>query len=136
MKPKTRLENFLAKIAGNNDAKDLKPKTRIEHFLNDIAEKIKGGGSGESGNQTFVVHATYDLNNGRAVLDKTASEIIEAVEANKIVNLDMEYGGSRIYSILNSIISDASQQMYATFQFGADVLFNAATADDYPANPY
>lgn len=43
MKPETRIENFLAKIAGNSDAKEMEPKTRVEHFLNDIAEN---GGSG------------------------------------------------------------------------------------------
>ena len=43
MKPKTRLENFLAKIAGSSEAKEMEPKTSVEHFLNDIAEN---GGSG------------------------------------------------------------------------------------------
>jgi len=42
MKPLTRIEQFLAKIAGNKDAKDIAPKTRIEHFLNDIAEADVG----------------------------------------------------------------------------------------------
>lgn len=38
MKPKTRFENFLAKIAGDKEAKDIAPRTRVEHYLNEIAE--------------------------------------------------------------------------------------------------
>jgi hypothetical protein len=56
MRPKTRLENFLAKIAGSPDAKELEPETRIEYFLNDIAEN--GGGSGDSTGDE--VHAAVD----------------------------------------------------------------------------
>lgn len=37
MIPKTRHENFLAKIAGNPYDTAIEPKTRYEHFLNDIA---------------------------------------------------------------------------------------------------
>lgn len=37
MKPLTRLEHFLAKIAGDKNAKALTPKTRKEYYLNEIA---------------------------------------------------------------------------------------------------
>lgn len=38
MKPLTRIENFLAKIAGNSAANaEMKPRTRKEYFLNEIA---------------------------------------------------------------------------------------------------
>lgn len=38
MKPLTRIENFLAKIAGNPAANaEMKPRTRKEYFLNEIA---------------------------------------------------------------------------------------------------
>ena len=44
MKPKTRLDNFLAKIAKDPDAdSSMEPKSREEHYLNKIAEN---GGSG------------------------------------------------------------------------------------------
>ena len=86
MKPKTRLENFLAKIAGNKDAKELKPKTRLEHFLNDIADNggCSGGGEGNSGGEIEIVV----VGEGTFVL----SEIITMSELyNKVAN------GARIY---------------------------------------
>ena len=45
MKPKTRLEWFLAKIAGDTDATgSMTPRTRREYYLNEIAEKPSGSG--------------------------------------------------------------------------------------------
>ena len=47
MKPKTRLDNFLAKIAKDPEADtSMEPKSREEHYLNKIAEN---GGSGSAG---------------------------------------------------------------------------------------
>ena len=43
LKPKTRVEHFLAKIAGRDDVDDVEPKTRLEHFLADIAENCGCG---------------------------------------------------------------------------------------------
>lgn len=43
--PKTRLEKFFAKIAG--DSVDVTPVTRLENFLNDVAEAGGGGGSSD-----------------------------------------------------------------------------------------
>ena len=43
LEPKTRVEHFLAKIAGRNDVGDVEPKTRLEHFLADIAESCGSG---------------------------------------------------------------------------------------------
>ncbi len=45
MKPKTRLEWFLAKIAGDSDATgSLTPRTRREYYLKEIADKPSGSG--------------------------------------------------------------------------------------------
>ena len=40
MEPITRLDNFLAMIAGDSDAKDIDPISRREHFLKEIAEEL------------------------------------------------------------------------------------------------
>ena len=47
MKPKTRLEWFLAKIAGDTDATgSMTPRTRREYYLKEIADANASGGSG------------------------------------------------------------------------------------------
>ena len=47
LEPKTRIEHFLGLIGGNEMAKELEPKTRIEFFLYKIA-KSRGGGAGNA----------------------------------------------------------------------------------------
>ena len=90
MKPKTRLENFLAKIAGSSDAKEMEPKTRVEHFLNDIAQS--GGGSG-GGAGVFWVNITSPDGGTTWTADKTVDEVIAAVYGGKMVyaNFDGQY---------------------------------------------
>ena len=47
MRPKTREENFLAKIAGSAEADaTMEPRTAEEYWLNEIAKKPSGGGGG------------------------------------------------------------------------------------------
>lgn len=82
MKPLTRLENFLAKIAGDPDAKmDMKPKTRKEMYLDAIANG-SGGGSGGSGSGTMkVIFVTLPGETGETVtVDKTFEELYQAVQ--------------------------------------------------------
>ena len=79
MKPKTRIENFLAKIAGSSEAKEMEPKTRVEYFLNDIAQS--GGGSGGGGG-VFVVKLVSD-NDGGYTADKTLDEIYAAEDEGR-----------------------------------------------------
>ena len=86
MKPKTRLENFLAKIAGSADAKELKPKTRIENFLNDIAEKV-----------TDIYSSQGDGGSGSGVSEDRVREIVnEAIGGNNdndsiLLPVDIDY---------------------------------------------
>lgn len=87
MKPLTRLENFLAKIAGDPDAKmDMKPKTRKEMYLDAIANG-SGGGSGGSGSGTMKV--TFDVSEDEmgttVTADKTFAEVLTAVQDGRYV---------------------------------------------------
>lgn len=81
MKPLTRIENFLAKIAGNPAANaEMQPRTRKEYFLNEIAENGGGGGgSGSSG--TMVVQ--FDSDNDR--FEATWQEVHDAMTDGKTV---------------------------------------------------
>jgi hypothetical protein len=83
-KSKTRKENFLAKIAGSADAKDMTPKTSEEYYLNEIAEN--GGGAG-GGGEPFVVTFTDAPNggDGEFVTDKTFAEILSAYNDGKTI---------------------------------------------------
>ena len=83
MKPKTRLENFLAKIAGSSDAKEMEPKTRVEHFLNDIAQS--GGG-------VFVVHYVLQYPSGVTVTE-SYEDVVAAYNAEKLIVLHAQDGG-------------------------------------------
>lgn len=82
MKPKTRFENFLAKIANDEDAKEMMPRTRVEHYLNEIA--MNGGNSGENGN-ILVVHGTLGEEkeyNGQTYYEVTLDKTIEEISAS------------------------------------------------------
>lgn len=89
MKPITRLENFLAKIAKDPDAKDLTPKTRKEYYLNEIA--AGGGGGGDE----FVVTFTKSAGEVRSA-DHTYAEIEAAIDAGKTVVAHATSGGGYV----------------------------------------
>lgn len=86
VKPKTRLENLLAKIAGNKDAKEIKSKTKSEALLNEIADNQgEGGGSGGSGG-ALIVTMTQDEPGGlRWDSETTYGEVYEAMLAGRPV---------------------------------------------------
>ena len=75
MKPRTRLDHFLAKIAGDKSAKNLTPRSSKEYYLNEIAENGGGG--------VFVIPIIEDVStpgeyttttNREAVSDAIAKE--------------------------------------------------------------
>lgn len=75
MKPNTRIDNFLAKIAGDPDANTaMKPRSPEEYYLNQIAENGGGGGGGSTGGGVLVV----GLDPQTGALDKTWQEINDA----------------------------------------------------------
>lgn len=67
--PKTRTEHFLAKIAGDPNAKELTPRTRREYFLNEIAENVGGSGGGSGGANITILdgRTTVTDNDGDTV---------------------------------------------------------------------
>ena len=88
--PKTRLEKFLAKIAGRSE-EELEPKTRLEAALDDIAENV-GQGGGSSGGGVFLVdvNITQGDNYATYTLTKTYREVKDAGFAVIIINMDSE----------------------------------------------
>ena len=86
MKPLTRLENFLAKIAGDPDAKmDMKPKTRKEMYLDAITS---GGGSGGGGSvEPLIVNVIPGEGKDPDILSATYKEIKDAMLSGKNVYL-------------------------------------------------
>lgn len=74
MKPRTRKENYLAKIAKDPDAVEMTPKTRTEHYLNEIAE---------NGGEPFIVLLTPTGVDLSGTMDKTVAEIDAAWNAGR-----------------------------------------------------
>lgn len=95
LEPKTRIEHFLGKIAGNPNAKELEPKTRVEDLLNEIAENDDGGGG--SGIPFPEVTVTLNIESPESV-------------AEIIVNL-FKRVGNRFKPF---IVNEASSQMTIT----------------------
>lgn len=124
VKPKTRLENLLAKIAGNKEAKAIKPKNKGEALLNEIADNQgeggggSGGGSGGSGGALIAtVTQTYDEYYNRWAYiwngDKTFGEIYDAMSEGKTVYIkivgeppriggSIKYAGNAIYTVVGA----------------------------------
>ena len=72
---KNRIENYLSKIAGNDDAIDIAPANRMEAALNDIAEN--GGG-------VAIVEVKQNQDESYAA-NMTLAEIVSAVDSGKMV---------------------------------------------------
>ena len=93
--PKTRLEKFLAKIAGRSE-EELEPKTRLEGFLNEIAEnKGQSGGGQGSGSPGIKVYRPENV-----VLN---GELVTSTSVVPFIKLDMEI---ELGDILMQIVED------------------------------
>lgn len=91
MKPNTRIDNFLAKIAGDPDANEaMVPRSPEEYYLDQIAQN-GGGGGGGSDSSVLVVH---DVD---GTLDKTWKELWDAINAEKLVLLFTPYQNGDFY---------------------------------------
>ena len=85
LRPSSRFQNLLARIAGNENAYQMNPMNQDEKFMSDIAEHIadiaeSGGGGGDN---AFIITLHIDPNNPSAFVDKTFSEIAAAIETGK-----------------------------------------------------
>lgn len=78
VKPKSRLENLLAKIAGRDDAKEIKTKTKGEELLNEIAENGGSGGGGGGAPAEPLEIIVRDVGYAYMQADKTLAEIWNA----------------------------------------------------------
>jgi len=142
MKPLTRIEQFLAKIAGNKDAKDIAPKTRLEHFLDDIAEaqvgkelpdieagdegRLVGVTDGEYGlvdapsGDMFVVTFEDGSDPGTFTVDKTYAEIVEQMD-DAPGNILFKYGPSPAIGVSQS--DDSVTAIFFIIDAGAAELY-------------
>lgn len=133
MKPLTRLENFLAKIAGDPDAKmDMKPKTRKEMYLDAIAS---GGGSGGGGSvEPLIVEiGTVDGQEG-TFMKAQAKSIYDAFSAGTPVRLI--YVDGRVFNLLDGATPDNMRYIFHHLLIGEgrvrDIQFVSSTPTDFP----
>lgn len=126
--PKTRLELFLSKIAGEDT--DLpEVKTRLEYWLKEIGEG--GGGSGGGSNPIITCHANEALT--QLILDITCQELLDMIKAGKIPIL---HGASHedAYNIfLQYTPAEEEYEIPHTFEFAKYAQFYANELTDYPA---
>ena len=126
----TRREKYLTKMAGNENVQVPDPITREEQYLSAIANNISGGGGGGGGGMLVVnVTETETDNKYLYTCDKTAGEILSALE-EKAVIFKYEYG------YIESCVGGG--QYLGGYQFvrggtsTGDVQFIASDLTDYP----
>jgi hypothetical protein len=82
LRPSSRFQNLLARIAGNENAYEMNPMNQDEKFMSDIAEHIAdiaGSGGGGGGG---AVYATFtQVSDSNFTCDKTFAEV-KAVSDN------------------------------------------------------
>lgn len=135
--PLTRLEQFLAKIAGD-DIELPEVKTRLEYWLKEISENGGGGGGGSSGlvvNEIEIppvdpedpeAESTYKL-------DKTAGEILTAIQNGMPVYLKEDDDGVLRYVAVEGCFCgpEGASQRYVIL-FNSIQAFVCDNEDDYP----
>lgn len=124
-KPKSRIDNLLAKIAGQADAKKIDPKTKGEYMLNKISD---------SGRMTTIV--TEDSKNG--VLNKTWREIHNALQNGPVVIAGGAEFSSHNYIVLLTTNSESNNEynVYAAAISSGEisiVVYRAANEGQYPS---
>ena len=129
MKPKTRLDNFLAKIAKDPEAdSSMEPKSREEHYLNKIAEN-GGSGGGYTVTEEHVVVLPEQIVTTAQAPDGTATYVAEVTGYNpgEYSELIITYNGQS-YTCSNKVDGSIGQ-------YGAD--FNATTKSfDFTSFPF
>ena len=100
LKPISRIENFLARIAGRKDVEKLAPIFRKEFFLDDIAEQNEKDRD-RLRNNNFIIE--LDISSSPVKLDKTNEEIVEAFKNGMQI-----FAHSAWYLPLSSITIDSS----------------------------
>lgn len=88
LEPKTRIERFLAKIAGREDAGNIEPETRLEYCLEDIAENMSPP------TETMVINnnGVYDVTNyGTAEVTVQSARYLNALGIINKTNSNIEF---------------------------------------------
>lgn len=119
MKPFTRKENFLAKIAGDSDANELmKPKTRSESFLDKIAERLNNGGSSDPYSAWDVVIIKPEDGEWECVKGDYA-EIRENVGLKPVTAVHFQYGvyGGVTYNYVFTGQDFSAEEGYISIEF-------------------
>ena len=119
--PKNRKEEWLQGLVDHETA--LTPKNRPEEWMKEIID-ASGGGGGTGGG---VLIAQVNTNTG--ALDKTWQEVLDAPFCQIIVDIGAE--GKTYLPILN-IYVDSGYKIDALMANGAQMIFTAASASDYP----
>ena len=101
--PKTRLEKFLAKIAGRSE-EELEPKTRLEAALDDIAENIGQGGGGSGGVEPVIVTVTMTDEANGTWSGATWEKLMNAFNHN-VAGFTTNFDGVDQFFWLNSKVS-------------------------------
>lgn len=133
--PRTRLENFLAKIADNPDAKEIEPRTRTERLLNEIAARLdaleNGGGGSVPGGQMIVnVISTTDGADTTYTFDKTAKDVFDAFTKNGVVTVVIQYDPTTtIYNLVSAVMIDDTGYQFVCMS----ETFHANGENDYPS---
>lgn len=120
MKPKTRLDNFLAKIAKDPEADtSMEPESRKEYYLNKIAENSGSGGR-------FIIECERQDGSALVEVKCTSAEISEAFNAGKqlLVHFDSILQLQDVYfaySASMSHFSNPSSRDGTAYMFMTDI---------------
>jgi hypothetical protein len=125
--PLTRLEQFLAKIAGD-DIELPEVKTRLEYWLKEISEN--GGGGGGGGSSGLIVE-TVEESPDVVRLNKTMKEIMTAVKNAQPVYLKITDGDRVNFDIIDGYTDSSEEEARYTVSFGG-TLFICDNENDYP----
>ena len=133
MKPLTRKEIFLAKIAGEDI--DIEPLTREEVFLNQIAES-GGGGGGGGGGSAVICEGDYDIETEAMTARMTAGELFAAIQNGSVVIFHIADEDTSLYGYLFVLSVAQMPGMYMfTVNFGESFRnLTASSEDEYPTN--
>lgn len=125
--PLTRLEQFLAKIAGD-DIELPEVKTRLEYWLKEISENGGGGGGSSSGLVVNIIEIppVDPQENPTYRLDKSAGEIIDALRSGRPVVAVGDSGAAYLdyaqnldycaYGVLDDLSLNANETYHIVFE--------------------
>ena len=132
MKPQTRRENFIAKIAGDKDAIQMTPdpNDRMEGWLNAIAENGGGGAVG------IVCDLTFEMRESAPIITATmtAGELWSALQSGSSLLFRLASGTTEIFTPLQMAAFEQSGYTFDTIVGEQNIALVAGNADGYPSS--